>query len=124
MAHADRRANIERRVDHNIVTVLQNRLNICHQNASHQENQKWAKNYSYEYFCGELDETVREAEAAFELKWGKLPYRRPEHQMGKLAYLRAGFVKFGIDLRLATGSDCLPKTLKISLFLRAKESIR
>lgn len=31
---------------------------------------------------------MREAEAAFELKWGKLNYKRPMFQIGKLAYFK------------------------------------
>lgn len=87
-AHADRRALIERRIDHNVVKILQTRLEVCHSNAVGEENKKTAKNFAFEYFCGDLDEAVKEAEAAYELKWGRLPMRRPEYQIGKMAYFK------------------------------------
>lgn len=79
---------MERRLDHNIVKILANRLQICHRNATGEEYKYAAKQFAYEYFCGNLDEAVKEAEAAFELKWGKLPLRRPEYQIGKMAYFK------------------------------------
>jgi hypothetical protein len=88
VAHADKRATVERRIDHNTVKLIQNRLTSCHRAATGQEHKNTAKQYAYEYLCGELDETLKETEAAFELKWGRLPYRRPEHQLGKFVYLK------------------------------------
>jgi len=87
-AHADRRALIERRIDYNAMRILVNRLQVCHRHAVGEENKRTAKQFSYEYFCGDLDEAVKEAEAAFELKWGRLPMRRPEYQIGKMAYFK------------------------------------
>jgi len=87
-AHADKRAMVERRVDHNIVKIIAQRLETCHKAAVGDEHKFTAKQFAHEYFCGDLDETLKEVEGAYELKWGRLPYRKIEYQLGKLAYMK------------------------------------
>jgi len=85
---ADRRAMVERKIDWHIMRTLFKRLHDCKQASTYGELQDLSINFSYEYFCGDLDETLRETEAAYELKWGKIFDRHSSWKMARLAYFK------------------------------------
>lgn len=86
--NADRRAVAERRVEHAMVRTIAMRLQSCHRNVAHQEACQLEKNYAYDVQCGPLEETLREMEAAFELKWGQIGSINPTMNLSRRAYYK------------------------------------
>lgn len=86
--NADRRAVAERRVEHSMVKVIAARLQACHRNVAHMEACQLEKNFAYDVQCGPLEETLREMEASFELKWGQIGSINPTMNLGRRAYYK------------------------------------
>jgi len=87
-AAADRRAVVERKVEFMMLKTIALRLENCHRSVGHQEIVQMYRNEAYDIQCGPLEETLREMEAAFELKWGRLYSLNPHMNLSRKVYMK------------------------------------
>jgi len=85
---ANRKANADRRVEWNMIRLLQSRLRNCRINTMSREESPYGSNESYETLCGPLEETLKEMQAAFELKWGNIESIFPNANLAQRAYMK------------------------------------
>jgi len=88
IAAADRRAVVERKVDYHVLKTIAQRLTQCHRSVGNQEIVTLYRNEAYDVQCGPLEETLRECEAAFELKWGRLYSNNPHMNLSRRCYMK------------------------------------
>jgi len=85
---ANRKANADRRVEWNMIRLLQTRLRNCRANTVYREESPYGCNEGYEVLCGPLEETIKEMQAAFELKWGNIQSIYPNANLAQRAYMK------------------------------------
>lgn len=86
---ADRRANSDRRVEWNMLKIMAQRLRHCQGNTMIKESESpYSKNEGYEVLCGPLEETIREMQAAFELKYGNTQSINPNYNLSRRIYMK------------------------------------
>merc|ERR1712066_179735 len=85
---ANRQANRDRRVDWNMIRIMQSRLRSCNHFTTAREESPYNINEGYEVLCGPLEETIREMQAAFELKWGNIQSIFPNENLAQRAYMK------------------------------------
>jgi len=88
VAEADRRALSDKRVEYTMLKTMNIRLESCARETCAHEMIQLHKNEGYDVQCGPLEQTLREMEAAYELKWGKLQCTAPVLNMAKLVYMK------------------------------------
>lgn len=85
---ADRRAVNDQKVEFYMIRTISSRLATCHRQTSAMEYCEKARNMAYDVQCGALEETLREMEAAFELKWGRINRLNIHMHLGRAAYFK------------------------------------
>jgi len=87
-ADADRRALSDKRVEFTMLKTMATRLESCHRETCAHELIQEYRNEGYDIQCGPLEQTLREMEAAYELKWGRINSIAPILNMAKLTYMK------------------------------------
>jgi len=87
-AEANRRAMHDKKVEYLMLKTMSLRLDSCHRETCAHEMIQYNRNEAYDVQCGPLEQTLREMEAAYELKWGRLNSVAPHLNLAKLAYMK------------------------------------